>query len=146
MTMAEPKRGRRPGRPARVACRLAALGLVAVLAACRESPQQRERVLAEAARVDQAIASEPVVRDLRTPSDTGWVIYTPPPSLALPTATATGTPPVTAPFGIAVPDTLRARRATTPDSAGAAPGSAPAGPPKPASGGARRPAKKPPPR
>lgn len=110
MTMAGAKRPRRRA-VARGAWRLAPTGLVALVVACHASPEQRERVLAEAAQVDQAIARGAVVRDLRSPTDSTGVIYTPPPSLAL-RPPAAGAPAVTAPFGIPAPDTLRARGAT----------------------------------
>ncbi|MBX6363848.1 MAG: hypothetical protein IRZ00_08275 [Gemmatimonadetes bacterium] len=110
MTMMGAKRLRRRAA-ARAAWRLARPALAALVVACHASPEQRERVLAEAARVDQTIASGTVVRDLRSPTDSTAVIYTPPPSLAL-RPPAAGAPAVTAPFGISAPDTLRARGAT----------------------------------
>ena len=53
-----------------------------------------------------------VVRDLRSPADTGRLIYDPPVHLSERTAAAAGARQMWAPFGIATPDTV-APRATT---------------------------------
>ncbi|HEX9108916.1 MAG TPA: hypothetical protein VF832_16835 [Longimicrobiales bacterium] len=97
------------GRPLRKLLLLATVA--AGLAACRAGPDRREQALGAAGRADQRVASGPVVRALRSPSDSTRIIYTPPTPLALRTAGAPGAAVITAPFGIAPPDS--ARRGTT---------------------------------
>ena len=87
------------------------LSVVIVLAGvaasgCRASDEQRRTVLESAERTNAAIVRGTVVRDLRSPSDTGRVIYEPPTDLSHRTAPAAGARQVWAPFGIAQPDTV----------------------------------------
>jgi hypothetical protein len=86
--------------------------LCAALAACAMDDDERTTLLESAGRTNYAIGRGTVVRDLRSPSDTGRLIYQPPTNLSRRTAPPAGARQVWAPFGIATPDTT-AQRATT---------------------------------
>jgi hypothetical protein len=73
---------------------------------------QRKSVLESAGRTNYAVGRGTVVRDLRSPSDTGRLIYQPPTNLSRRSAPAAGAPQVWAPFGIATPDTTSGRPTT----------------------------------
>lgn len=91
------------------------LVLLAALActACHMDDDERRSVLESAGRTNYAIGRGTVVRDLRSPSDTGRLIYATPTSLAERPAAAAGARQVWAPFGISEPDTTAARPSTT---------------------------------
>jgi hypothetical protein len=86
--------------------RLVPLLLVIVaLASCTMNEDERENVLESAGRTNYEIGRGTVVRDLRSPSDTGRLIYEPPVNLSQRSGAAAGAVKVWAPFGIATPDT-----------------------------------------
>ncbi len=83
-------------------------------AACEQSHADRQRTLERLGDADRQIAGGAVVRDLRSPWDTGGIIYSAPTNLALSPAAATGVPTASSTNGIAVPDTARAHAAGGP--------------------------------
>lgn len=92
---------------------VAAIGFLAVLlAGCRMDHEERQTVLEAAQHTHFAIARGAVVRDLRSPSDTGRLIYSEPIHLSQRTAHAAGARQMWAPFGIARPDTVPPRATT----------------------------------
>ncbi len=76
--------------------------------------EQRRSLLESAQRTNIAIANGAVVRDTRSPADSGRVIYTTPTHLSQQTAGPAGAQQVWAPFGIATPDTVAASHAQQP--------------------------------
>jgi hypothetical protein len=90
-----------------VICRPCVLAFFcALLAGCRSNEDDRRSLLETAERTNYGIARGTAVRDLRSPSDTGRLIYEPPTPLAQRHAEPSGAPQVWAPFGIAKPDTV----------------------------------------
>ena len=88
-------------------CRRCVLALAcALLAGCRSSEDDRKSLLESAERTNYGIARATAVRDLRSPPDTGRLIYEPPTPLAQRHPEPAGARQVWAPFGIARPDTL----------------------------------------
>jgi hypothetical protein len=76
------------------------------IASCFASEEDRKATLQSAERVNFAIARGKVMRDLRSPSDSGRNIYFPPIHLSQRTAQDAGARQVWAPFGISKPDTV----------------------------------------
>ena len=76
------------------------------LSSCHMSEDDRQSVLESTQRTNVAIATSAAVRDMRSPSDTGRLIYDPPINLRERTAANAGARQVWAPFGIATPDTV----------------------------------------
>lgn len=72
---------------------------------CARSTEERRALFEEAERVNAEIFRGAVVRDLRSPPDSGRLIYDDPVSLRA--RDAQGAAQVWAPFGIAQPDTTR---------------------------------------
>ena len=88
-------------------CRHCVLAVAcALITSCHSNEDERRSLLESAERTNYGIARGTAVRDLRSPSDTGRLIYEPPTPLALRHATPAGARQVWAPFGIATPDTL----------------------------------------
>jgi hypothetical protein len=85
-----------------------ALLLLAALAlgSCRMGEDDRRTLLESSGRTSYEVARGTVVRDMRSPSDTGRLIYQQPVFLGQRTAHAAGAEQVWAPFGIATPDTV----------------------------------------
>ncbi len=82
----------RAKRGTRASVRALALGLLALAAlaaGCRSEAPRRAHTLARAGRLDERIAADSVVWALRTPTDTGRIIYDPPTDLALPESAST---------------------------------------------------------
>ncbi|MHB1168423.1 MAG: hypothetical protein ACYC28_03980 [Longimicrobiales bacterium] len=78
---------------------------LALTLSCARSTEERRALFEEAERVNAEIFRGAVVRDLRSPPDSGRLIYDDPVSLRA--RDAQGAAQVWAPFGIAQPDTTR---------------------------------------
>ena len=86
--------------------------ICAGLGACSMNEEERDRLLESAERTNYAIGRGTVVRDLRSPSDTGRLVYERPVDLSQRSDTTAGPRQVWAPFGIATPDTVAAKVTT----------------------------------
>lgn len=96
----------RPARPIRRGLHAAAVIAAALAAACTMDADERRVVLERAQQENYAISRDSVVQDMRSPPDTGRLLYDSAVSLSERAASATGGAPVWAPFGIAQPDTV----------------------------------------
>src|SRR5687768_1063490 len=82
------------------------VALAGTTAACHASEDERRTVLESAEHVNYDIARGAVARDLRSPIDSGRLIYHQPTHLSRPSAGGAGARQVWAPFGVARPDTV----------------------------------------
>ena len=117
--------------------------------ACEQDRAQRQRTLETVGNVDRQIAAGAVVREMRSPWDTGGVISSAPTNLGQAPAAAAGAQATDPTSGIGLPDTARARSGAGPSTgttgAAATPSGANAGAPgaggtpaRPASGQATK--------
>lgn len=82
------------------------LALAGISTGCQASEEERRSLLESAERPNYDVARGTVTQDLRSPVDSGRLIYHAPTHLAQPSAGAAGARQVWAPFGIAKPDTV----------------------------------------
>ena len=110
-------RARSPVPTARLAVALA----IAMAAACARDTEDRRGMLVTAERENYDISQDSVVQLMRSPPDSGRIIYDDPIDLSERSAAAAGEQQFWAPFGIAQPDTVASGRRRAPirsDSAG----------------------------
>jgi hypothetical protein len=95
-----------PAPPFRRCLRATTVIAAALAAACTMNEDERRVVLERAQQENYEISRDSVVQDMRSPPDTGRLVYDSAVSLSEHAASATGAAPVWAPFGIAQPDTV----------------------------------------
>jgi hypothetical protein len=83
--------------------------ILLTVAGCSRDEEQRQEILVSARQSQRAVLSSQTVRELQAAPEPGRMIYTPPVSLSAASAEAANTAQVWAPFGIALPDSTKAR-------------------------------------
>ena len=119
---------RRAGSATRAVALLVTCGAPGLLGmACAQDRAQRQRTLETVGNVDRQIAAAAVVREMRSPWDTGGVIYSAPTSLAQAPAAGAGAQATDSTSGIGSPDTARPRSGAGPGTGTTGPAATPSG-------------------